>query len=57
MIKIVTDTTCDLPLAWVRERDITVVPINIHFGTDSYKDGVDMDQELFYQNKEMNQLF
>lgn len=48
MIKIVTDTTCDLPPEWVQEHDIVVVPINIHFGTETYKDGVDIDQDLFY---------
>lgn len=49
MIKIVSDTTCDLPPAWVEEYDITIVPINIQFGTESYKEGVDMDWNLFYQ--------
>ncbi len=49
MIKIVTDTTCDLPPAMVEEHDITIVPINIHFGTESYKEGVNMDWDLFYR--------
>ncbi len=49
MIKIVTDTTCDLPSAMVEEYDITIVPINIHFGTESYKEGVNMDWDLFYR--------
>ena len=48
MIKIVTDTTADLPPAMVEEHDITIVPINIHFGTESYKEGVNMDWDLFY---------
>jgi DegV family protein with EDD domain len=49
MIKIVTDTTCDLPPAMVEEHDITMVPINIQFGTENYHEGVDIDRELFYR--------
>jgi len=52
MIKIVTDTTCDLPPAMVEEYDITVVPINIQFGTDEYQEGVDLDWDLFYRKIE-----
>lgn len=48
MIKIVTDTTCDLLPEMVEEYDITIVPINIQFGTDSYQEGVNMDWDLFY---------
>ncbi|MDH4135891.1 MAG: DegV family protein, partial [Anaerolineae bacterium] len=33
MIKIVTDSTCDLPLSLLHRHDIRVVPINIQFGT------------------------
>lgn len=49
MIKIVTDTTADLPSAMVQEYDITIVPINILFDTESYKEGVNMDWDLFYR--------
>jgi DegV family protein with EDD domain len=33
----------------VEEHDITIVPINIHFETEMYKEGVDMDWDLFYR--------
>lgn len=52
MIKIVTDTTCDLLPEMVKEHDITFVPINIQFGTDSYQEGVNMDWDLFYRKIE-----
>jgi len=52
MIKIVTDTTCDLLPEMVKEHDITIVPINIQFGTDTYQEGVDMDWDLFYRKIE-----
>ena len=49
MIKIVTDTTCDLLPEMAKEYDITIVPINIQFGTETYQEGVNMDWDLFYQ--------
>jgi DegV family protein with EDD domain len=52
VIKIVTDTTCDLLPEMVKEHDITIVPINIQFGTDSYQEGVNMDWDLFYRKIE-----
>jgi DegV family protein with EDD domain len=52
MIKIVTDTTCDLTPKMVEEYDITIVPINIQFGTETYQEGVNMDWDLFYKKIE-----
>jgi DegV family protein with EDD domain len=52
VIKIVTDTTCDLLPEMVKEHDITIVPINIQFGSDSYQEGVNMDWDLFYRKIE-----
>jgi DegV family protein with EDD domain len=49
MIKIVTDSTCDLTPEYYQECDISVVPINIQFGTDSYLDRVTIDQTMFYK--------
>jgi len=49
MIKIVTDSTCDLPAELYRELGITVVPINIQFGTQGFLDGVTIDGPAFYQ--------
>jgi DegV family protein with EDD domain len=52
VIRIVTDTTCDLPPEMAEEYGITIVPISIQFGTDSYQEGVDLDWDLFYQKIE-----
>ena len=35
-IKIVTDSTCDLPQSVVAEYGITVVPLYLNFGTKGY---------------------
>jgi DegV family protein with EDD domain len=49
MIRIATDSTCDLPTEYLEEYGVTVVPINIQFGTDTYQDGVSIDHDTFYR--------
>ena len=41
-VKIVTDSTADLPDEIVKELGIEVVPLNLHFGTTTFKDGIDI---------------
>jgi DegV family protein with EDD domain len=48
-IKIVTDSTCDLPEATVAEYGITVVSLYINFGDQSYLDGVELSRQEFYK--------
>jgi DegV family protein with EDD domain len=48
-IRIVTDSTCDLPEAAVEKYNITVVPLYINQGANAYLDGVDMTREEFYR--------
>ena len=49
-IRIVTDSACDLPDEIIKEQDITVVPLYINVGEESYLDGVDLTREEFYRN-------
>ena len=49
MIRIVTDSTCDLPEELIRRHRITVVPVNIQFGQQSYQEAVTLDREMFYR--------
>ncbi len=48
-IRIVTDSTCDLPEPVVEKHGITVIPLHIQQGGKTYLDGVDMTREEFYQ--------
>ncbi len=48
MIKVVTDSTAYLPQHFVEQHDIRVVPLNVLFGAQSYREGVDLDYEQFY---------
>ena len=49
MIRIVTDSSCDLPLEVVAAHRISVVPLTIRFGDDQYLDGVDVSVESFWE--------
>ncbi len=47
-VKVVTDSTCELPKSLAEQWGITVIPCNVHFGDEVYKDGVDMGPDEFY---------
>jgi len=49
VVRIVTDSTSDLPAELARDLGITVVPAYVHFGSQSYRDGVDITPEQIYQ--------
>ena len=52
MVKLVTDSVADLPFEVAEELGITVVPLNVHFGNETYKDGVELSSEAFYHKLE-----
>jgi DegV family protein with EDD domain len=47
-IRIVTDSTCDLPQSLIEQHRITVVPLYVTLDGASYRDGVDLTREGFY---------
>ena len=47
-IKVVTDSTSDLPADIAGSLGIEVVPLNVHFGSDVYKDRVNLMPDAFY---------
>jgi len=48
-IRIVTDSSCDLPPEIIQEHRITVIPLFINVGDQSYLDGVDLSHQEFYE--------
>jgi len=52
MIKIITDSTCNLPAHILEEHDIRVAPIAIQFGGESFEEGINIDRKLFYRKIE-----
>lgn len=49
MIRIVTDSTCDLPEEVTKQLAITVVPLHINQGDNTFLDGIDLSREDFYK--------
>lgn len=52
MLKIVTDSTCDLPPAWLQEYQITVAPIHIHFDLETFREGQTITPDRLYRRIE-----
>ncbi len=47
-VKIVTDSAADIPTDIARELDITILPLLVHMGGQTYRDGIDISGEKFY---------
>jgi len=56
VIKIVTDSTCNLPAHLLEQHDIRVAPIAIQFGAESFEEGINIDRQLFYRKIEELQM-
>jgi DegV family protein with EDD domain len=46
-IRVVTDSTADIPAQIVADLGITVVPCHVHFGKQTFLDGVDLRHDEF----------
>lgn len=49
MIRIVTDSTCDLPEGQLAQWGVQVVPIHLFFGAEEFQEGVTLSYEEFYR--------
>ncbi|MDP2917436.1 MAG: DegV family protein, partial [Dehalococcoidia bacterium] len=48
-VKIVADSLGDIPSDIVKELGITIIPINVLFGTECFRDGIDLTTDQFYE--------
>jgi DegV family protein with EDD domain len=48
MVRIVTESTADIPEELAAELGITVIPSYVVFGAETYRDGVELSKEQFY---------
>ena len=55
-IAIVTDSTCDIPADWLKQYQITVVPMTLIFGEEQYLDGVQITAMEFYERLSNNPI-
>lgn len=49
MIRIVSDSTCDLSQSLIEKYDISIIPLCITLGEDTYLDGIDVSPEEIYK--------
>jgi DegV family protein with EDD domain len=56
-VKIITDSLGDIPSGVARELGITVIPLNVHFGSQTFRDGVDLTAERFYDKLVHSKVF
>ncbi|GAB4544351.1 MAG: DegV family protein [Anaerolineales bacterium] len=57
MLRIVTDGAADVPEAWRKQYDISIIPINIHFGEKTFIQFDEMDFDDFYKEVDANKNF
>ncbi len=55
MLKIVTDSSADMPPGWAEKYRINILPINIQFGDRTYRQGIDLTNDQFYELVEQTQ--
>ena len=48
-VRIVTDSVADIPAGVVAELGISVIPVLVRFGEDTYRDGIDITTDQFYE--------
>lgn len=56
MVKVVTDSCSDITPQLARELAITVVPLYVQFGNETYRDNVDLSTEEFYQKLKTSEI-
>lgn len=49
MIRIVTDSTADFTVEQAKALGITIVPLTVSFGDESYLDNIELDNARFYE--------
>lgn len=56
-IKLITDSTCDLPIDIINKYNIEVIPVLVNFGEESYLDGVEITRDEIFQRIERGDIF
>ncbi|MGL4875817.1 MAG: DegV family protein [Clostridium sp.] len=56
-IKIITDSTVDLPKELLKELDIEVMPVLINFEEESYLDGIEINTDELFKKMDQTGIF
>src|SRR4030067_3836615 len=55
-VRIVTDSVADIPPNIIAELGITVIPVLVRFGEQTYRDGIDITNDQFYERLSHNKV-
>lgn len=56
MIRIISDSTCDLSASEQAELGVIVAPLTINFGEESFQDGLEMSPDQFYDRLKQSDI-
>lgn len=56
MVKVICDSTGDLTPEIVKKYDISIVPLNVHFGQETFQDGKTITPPVFYKRLVVNHV-
>ena len=56
MVRVVTDSCSDITPQLVQELGITVIPLYVQFGDETYRDNIDLSTEEFYHKLEISKI-
>jgi DegV family protein with EDD domain len=48
-VALITDSTCDIPQNLIEQYDITVVPLHVIWGDETFRDRIDLQPQAFYR--------
>ena len=54
MVKIISDSTCDLSKELLERYDVDIVPLHVLMGDSEYEDGVDIAPDEIYAWSDAN---
>ncbi|MCH5251332.1 MAG: DegV family protein [Lachnospiraceae bacterium] len=52
MVRIISDTLCDLTMEHAKELNIDILPLTVRFGDTDYKCGIELSNQEFYEKLE-----
>src|SRR2546428_13846243 len=55
-VRILTDSTCDIPLEQAKALGITIVPLIVFFGDEAFLDGIELDNTSFYSKLQTSKV-
>ncbi len=55
-VRIITDSSCDLPREYAAQRGITVIPLKVRFGEEEFLDGVTITHDEFFTRLEKKDI-